>query len=72
MIKKNIDKVWERRYIAGGTVLSLTVLFYVPKGEDDIRLVYDIMALGLNDTMRAPTFWMSSLVNVLDVSTHLS
>ena len=32
MIKKKEYKVRSRRYIYGGTVLSLTDLFYVPKG----------------------------------------
>ena len=72
MIKKKIDKVQSRRYIDGGTVLSLTALFYVPKGEDDIRLVYDLTALVLNDAFWVPTFWMPSVETFLDVATHFS
>ena len=48
MIKKKIDKVQSRRYIDGGTVLSLTALFYVPNREDDTRKVYDLTALRMN------------------------
>ena len=70
--KKNVDKVRSRRYIAGGTVLSLTALFYVTKGEDDIRLIYDLTDLGMNDALWAPKFWMPLVDNVLDVATHLS
>ena len=55
MIKKKVDKVQSRRYIDGDTVLSLTALFYVPKGEDDIRLVYDLTDLVLNAALWAPT-----------------
>ena len=36
MINKKVYKVCNRRYIAGGTVLSLTYLFYLSKGEYDI------------------------------------
>ena len=72
MIKKNIDKVRSRRCIAGGTVLSLTDFFYVPKGKDNIRLVYDLTASGLNDDLWAPVFCMPLVDNVLDVATHLS
>ena len=49
MIKKNVYKVQIRSYISGSIVLNLTALFYVPKGEDDIRLVYALTASGLND-----------------------
>ena len=42
MVKKNIENVQNRRYIASGTVLSLTNFFHVPKGGSDIRLVYDL------------------------------
>ena len=56
MLKKKVDKVWIRRYIAGGTVLSLTALFYVLKGECDIILVYGLTASGLNDALWAPIF----------------
>ena len=51
-------------------VPSLTDLFYVTKGEDDIRLVYYLMALVLNAYLWEPTFWMKSVDNVLDVATH--
>ena len=51
MIKKKLDKVRSRHYIAGGKVLSLTSLFYVLKGEDDIILVYYLMASVLNHAL---------------------
>ena len=54
MIKNNLDKVQSRHYIAGGTVLSLTSFFYVPKGKVYIKLVYDITSLVLNDALWAP------------------
>ena len=72
MIKKNIDKVRSRRCIAGGTVLSLTDFFYVPKGKDNIRLVYDLTASGLNDDLWASIFWILLVYNALDVATHSS
>ena len=72
MIKKKVDKVQSRRYIAGVAVLSLTALFYVPKGDDDIRLVCDLTALVLNDALWAPTFWMMLVDNVLSVFTKFS
>ncbi len=42
--------------------------FAVPKGDDDIRLVYDAMANRLNECVWVPTFWLptvDSLVRAL-------
>ena len=72
IIKKNVHKVKSRSYISGGIVVNLTALFYVPKGDDDIRLVCDLTALGLNDALWAPTFWMMLVDNVLSVFTKFS
>ena len=68
-ITEKIHKVRLRGYIAAGLVLSLTSFFHVPKGEDDIRLVYDLTACGLNDALWAPSFWMPTIMNVLDCAT---
>jgi hypothetical protein len=57
MIKK-LDKVLERGYISPGWVASLTSYFAVPKGDDDIRLVYDGTQSGLNDSLWSPSFWL--------------
>ncbi len=43
--------------------------FVVPKGEDDIRLVYDATANKLNQCVWVPTFWLPTvdlLVRALD------
>ena len=72
MTNKKVDRFQIRRSISGGTVISLTDFFYVPKEEDDIRLVCDLTASGMNDKLRAPTFWMPSVDNFLDVAIHLS
>jgi hypothetical protein len=39
-IKEKLSKVRSRGYLQEGTVLSLTSFFTVPKGEDDVRVVY--------------------------------
>ena len=64
-IKKKLSKVRDRRYIAKGTVSSLTSFFSVPKGKDDIRMVYDGTKSGLNDSMWVPRFGLPT------VETHL-
>lgn len=46
----------KRRYIAPGFVSSLTSFVVVPKGSDDIRMVYDASVSGLNDSIWVPRF----------------
>ena len=71
-IMAKVNKVRLRCYIAVGLVLSLTAYFHVPKGDDDIRMVYDLTASGLNDVLWAPSFWMPTIINVCDCATHSS
>jgi hypothetical protein len=40
-VKDKLDKVLNRRYFEVGLVKSLTTFFGVPKGEDDMRVIYD-------------------------------
>jgi hypothetical protein len=46
----------ERGYIAMGERKSLIFFFDIPKGLDDIRVVYDGTRSGLNAALRAPWF----------------
>jgi hypothetical protein len=69
-ISDKIQKVRSKGYITAGSVSSLTGFFHVPKGDDDIRIVYDLTACGLNDALWAPNFWMPTIVNVLDCATE--
>jgi hypothetical protein len=55
-IIKKISKVRKRKYISVGHVLSLTDFFCVPKGNDDIRMVYNGTSSGLNDILWVPSF----------------
>ena len=71
MAKDKILKVIKRRYLltSGINVKSLIKYFGVPKGEDDIRLVYDATANKLNKCVWVPTFWLpiiDTLVRALD------
>jgi hypothetical protein len=55
----------ERGYIGPGRVRSLTSFFSVPKGLDDIRMVYDASKSGLNDAIWVPRFPLPT------IATHL-
>jgi hypothetical protein len=55
-VKSKLENVLSKRYIAHGTVTSLTSYFAIPKGMDDIRLVYDASRSGLNKVLWVPSF----------------
>jgi hypothetical protein len=64
-LKDKIGKVLSRRYITEGYVSSLTGFFAVPKGVDDIRVVYDATKSGLNDAIWAPNFFLPTINSVV-------
>ena len=61
LVKGKLDKVRARLYIAPGTVMSLTPMFHVPKGEEDVRMVYNARVSGLNKALWAPHFGLPTM-----------
>jgi hypothetical protein len=62
-VMEKIKKVIKRRYLttsSGATIKSYIKYFAFPKGEDDIRMVYDATANKLNDAVWAPSFYSGS------------
>jgi len=64
-LKDKVNVPLQRRYITRGYVKSLTGFFAVPKGENDIRIVYDASKCGLNDALWCPNFFLPSIDSVL-------
>lgn len=64
-MKEKIQKVRDRGYVLPGDVLSLTSYFAVPKGESDVRLVYDATACGLNAALWAPNFFLPTIDSIM-------
>ena len=63
-VMEKIKKVIKQRYLTttiGATIKSYIKYFAVPKGEDDIRMVYDATANKLNDAVWAPSFWLPTI-----------
>jgi hypothetical protein len=58
---EKLKTVRDKRYISRGSVMSLTSFFWVPKGERDIRMVYDATRSGLNEALWAPSFGMPTV-----------
>ena len=63
-----LQKARDRGYIQPGTVTSLTGFFPVPKGSDDIRIVYDATKCSLNKALWSPNFGLPMVDTLL---THL-
>jgi hypothetical protein len=65
-LREKIGKVLNRRYVSSGFVSSLTGFFAVPKGTEDIRVVYDATKSGLNDAIWAPNFFLPTIDSVVN------
>ncbi len=61
--KEKIGKVIKRRYLLPTDLLVKLFIKYfaVPKGEDDIHLVYDANSNTLNEAVWVPTFWLPTI-----------
>ena len=76
-VRSKVEKVMQRRYLlrTGWAMKSLIRYFGVPKGESDIRMVYDATANKLNDAVWVPPFWLptsDSLLRSLDYYSWMS
>jgi hypothetical protein len=56
MVSKKLETIRNKGYIEEGQIVSLMPFFHVPKGEEDVRMVYDGSKSGLNDCLWAPWF----------------
>lgn len=66
MERKKISKVRDRGYVAPMPgIYSLLSSFSVPKGDDDIRMVYDGTKSGLNLVLFAPWFNLPTVDTML-------
>ena len=67
-----LQRVVDVGYLESGYVRWDIRLFGVPKGEEDIRIVYDGTSSGINDEVWAPSFFLPSsvsLARILEVNT---
>jgi hypothetical protein len=60
-MRVKLETVRAKRYITAAFVMSLTSFFSVPKGEDDIRMVYNGTESGSNDSIWVPRFILPTL-----------
>ncbi len=75
--REKVAKVLHRRYLRAPTtpVKSFIKFFAVPKGAEDVRIVYDATANGLNECVWSPPFWLptiNTLVRGLDENSWMT
>jgi hypothetical protein len=66
-IKTKLEVPLNRRCIYEGRVDSLTSFFSVPKGETDLRMVYDASKSGLNNSLWVPSFQLPTCETLTDL-----
>ena len=64
-VERKVNRVRSRGYIKEGGVKSTTGFFDVPKGESDIRMVYDATKCGLNAALWTPNFFLPTIDSIL-------
>jgi hypothetical protein len=64
-VELKLEKFRARRYICQGTVHSLTPYFTVPKGDGDVRVVFDGTKSKLNEALWAPPFVLPTIGSLL-------
>ncbi len=64
-MRKKVVQVRKRGYISSGPVVSGTHYFFVPKGLDDICMVYNGTSCGLNYVLWAPRFDLPAVKQTL-------
>jgi len=65
MMRAKVVKVRKLDYITTGPVRSGTHFFCVPKGDSDIRMVYNGTSCGLNANVWAPRFGLPTVKDTL-------
>jgi hypothetical protein len=66
-IKEKLTTALERRYFEEGLVKSLTAFFGLPKGDFDMRMVYDSTLSGVNNAIWAPLFSFPNINTLLRI-----
>ena len=60
LVAGKIDAMMKRDYLEPGHVSNTVHFFAVPKGDSDIRVVFDGTSSGLNETLWSPNFFLPS------------
>jgi hypothetical protein len=62
---EKLEKLVRRRYLEPGPCRNTVPRFAVPKGSDDIRVVWDLKKNGVNEYMFTPSFFLPTVATYL-------
>jgi hypothetical protein len=62
---EKLEKLLRRRYVVPGKFVLAVPRFPVPKGADDIRVVWNLAKNGLNKEMFTPSFFLPTMATYL-------
>jgi hypothetical protein len=74
-VRSKLEKFRSKGYVSKGTVKGLTSYFTVPKGDGDVRVVFDGTKSGLNEVIWTPSFSLPSantLLSALEPGTWMA
>ena len=63
-LKKFISREY-LTFVPEAGIKNITDFFAVPKGEQDIRMVFNGTRSGLTDTIWAPSYWLPNATSIL-------
>ena len=69
MVGSKIHTMIQKSYLEVGHVQSHLHYFAVPKGDTDVRIVFDGTSSGLNETLWSPNFYLPSARNASELLT---
>ena len=67
VVASKIQSMIQKSYLEVGFVRSQLHYFAVPKGDSDVRVVFDGTSCGLNETLWSPNFFLPSSRNAADL-----
>ena len=69
LVATKIEGMLRKGYLSSGFVVNLLHYFAVPKGDADIRVVFNGTSCGLNDALWSPNFYLPAAPTVGNLST---
>ena len=67
LVSSNIGTMVSKSYLKPGFLRTSLHYFAVPKGDDDIRVVFDGTSCGLNETLWSPNFFLPTSRNASEL-----
>ena len=67
LVARKIETMVSKTYLEEGYVRSSLHYFSVPKGDDDIRVVFDGTSCGLNESLWSPNFFLPTSRNASEL-----